>query len=228
MLNSINKLCENAVSDVKIKIRADQDVSQFTFNNVFAKIEDTNLYYLQSYTKDIDDLLTPIIKDTIKNFGIFYNDLKDIYSMQDLLTTQLKDYNDEFYSNLNQIEYKELLDQLGIDYKSNFVITNLIGYSQGDIMQIIHNSNVISKDDVIKFYTPIYRDAQLNINVIFQYANKIYDYDFTEFLMDPYNLNTFDLELAINEVNQEIGSSVDNSELIDKLNNLGTITIDYN
>ena len=112
------------------------------------------------------------------------------------------------YENIEELE--EMLDELGIDYTSNYLRIATRGYSQGDYAEILVNHVEFEKMAGVKFEEDTYKkwfdhycwDSPISgtIGVSFSFTGKggvpitvEEEYDFIEYTDDEYDVNELDI-----------------------------------
>ncbi len=119
------------------------------------------------------------------------------------------------YENIEELE--EVLDELGIDYTSNYLRMSTRGYSQGDYAEILVNLVEFKKMAGVKFKEDTYKkwfdhyfwDSPISgtIGVSFNFTGKggvpitfEEEYDFNEYTDDEYDVDGLDIGVLLTAI----------------------------
>ena len=131
------------------------------------------------------------------------------------------------YSNIEELY--EVLDDIGIEYKSNYLRTATRGYSQGDCAAILINvaefkekmGTEFDLDGMQKWFDHYFWDSPIHgeIEVHFEYTKNAVNYeydetfDFNEFTLDEYDIDELDIDVMVNWIKNKVVHPLNEDEL---------------
>jgi len=198
-----------------------------------------------SYDLDQDCIIEDCRKNRVKIQRYLTQDgYHRVSDIEGSLTDLIDNIGGVDYTNIGELY--EVLDDLGIEYTSNYLRTSTRGYCQGDYAEILVNTveyeekigQPFELDAMQKWFDHYFWDSPIygSIDIYFEYTknavNFIYEneFEFNEWCEDEYEADSVDTALIIRHINQNVKhplSAADIEQIEKKLDDISYTDVKY-